>query len=368
MSNQKRDYYEVLGVSKSASEEEIKKAYKKMALKFHPDRNKEPDAEAKFKEVNEAYSILSDKEKKDRYDRFGFSGLDGQMPSEADFGDLFSHIFGNFSDFGDFGSFGNFGRSQQTKPRQRPIDGEDIVQTILISFNDSVYGCIKNVKVDVFTFCDSCNGLGGKNVKTCQRCGGSGRIQKIMRTGNFIQSTTTYCDSCGGKGETCSSTCNKCYGKGQFKKQRTINIKINPGVIDGSHINYKKEGNCGKFGGKNGDIIFMVKVKPHKLFKRIDDDVYLDLPLMFNEAILGCKKYIPTIYGSEEVNIKSYTQNGEILKFENLGFKNGTKKGSMFVKVSIVIPDKIEDKDFELLKKLGTYENQETRKIKNFIN
>lgn len=329
MKNNKRDYYDVLGINKSATEDEIKKAYKKMALKYHPDRNKEADAEAKFKEVNEAYSVLSDKDKKEKYDRFGFNGLDSNAVPE-DFNDVLSSLFGmsGFSMFGDDFPFGGGMRfNNGTTKRNKSIKGDDIFESITISFHDSVYGCVKNINIIVSTICDKCNGTG----------------------------------------EICSEKCNQCNGKCFIKKNKQILVQIKAGVSNGSNTIFKGEGNSGLYGGRNGDVIITINVKPHKILIRKNYDVYLDLPIMFNEAILGCKKNIPTIYGNEEIEIKPLTQNNQILEINNLGFVNGNSKGKMIIKISIVIPDKIDDKDKDLIKQIKTYENKDTIKIKNFI-
>ena len=370
MKNNKRDYYDVLGINKSATEDEIKKAYKKMALKYHPDRNKEADAEAKFKEINEAYSVLSDKDKKEKYDRFGFSGLDdNNIP--ADFDDIFSSIFGMGNSFGMFNDFPFGGgmrfNNSTTKNRNRPIKGDDIFESITIGFYDSVFGCVKNINISVSTVCDKCEGKGGKNIKTCSTCKGCGISKKIMRNGNFMQQTIVECSDCHGTGEICSEKCNQCNGKCFIKKNKLFTVQIKPGVLNGSNTIFKGEGNSGLYGGRNGDIIITINVKPHKILIRKDYDVYLDLPIMFNEAILGCTKNIPTIYGNEEIEIKPLTQNNQILEINNLGFMNGKTKGKMIIKISIVIPDKIDDKDKELLKQIRTYETKDTMKIKNFI-
>lgn len=369
MKNNKRDYYDVLGINKSATEEEIKKAYKKMALKYHPDRNKEADAEAKFKEINEAYSVLSDKDKKEKYDRFGFNGLEGNTVPE-DFNDMFSSLFGmsGFSMFGDDFPFGCGMRfNNGTTKRNKPIKGDDIFESITIGFYDSVYGCVKNINIVVSTICDKCNGKGGKNIKTCQNCKGSGMSKRITRNGNFIQQAIVECSDCNGTGEICSEKCNQCNGKCFIKKNKQISVQIKAGISNGSNTIFKGEGNSGLYGGRNGDVIITINVKPHKILIRKNYDVYLDLPIMFNEAILGCKKNIPTIYGNEEIEIKPLTQNNQILEINNLGFVNGNTKGKMIIKISIVIPDKIDDKDKDLIKQIKTYENKDTIKIKNFI-
>lgn len=372
MKNNKRDYYEVLGLDKSASDDDIKKAYKKLALKYHPDRNKDSDAETKFKEINEAYSVLSDKDKRSKYDRFGFDSFNSEFNNE-DIHNIFESVFGfggmnGFNIFGDAFPFGGI-HSNNTfrKSRNRPLDGQDIYETITIGFYDSVYGCIKNINVNVSIVCDKCNGSGGKNINQCPNCKGSGIIQKIMRNGNCISQYNIQCNNCNGTGEVITEKCVQCKGTCLIKKNKQIKVQIKPGISNGSHAIFRNEGNTGLHGGRNGDIIVNINVKPHKILIRKNYDVYLDLPIMFNEAILGCKKCIPTIYGNEEIDIKPFTQNNQIIEIDNLGFMNGNVKGKMIIKIIVVIPSQIDNEDLDLIKQLKTYENKDTIKIKNFI-
>lgn len=376
MSN-KKDYYETLGITKTATDEEIKKAYKKMALKYHPDRNKEKGAEEIFKQVNEAYTVLSDPEKRGIYDKFGFSGLEnngmnfnGNM--EDIFGSFFGDIFGNFGNshnFSGFNSFNSF-NGNHMKPNKKPINGENIIKNITIGFNDSVYGCIKKIEIIVNVKCTDCKGLGGKNIKNCNNCNGSGRIRKINQQGFITTMKEEICPNCKGSGEICEEKCRKCNGLCFNKINKIVNLKIPKGQKTGGKIKICNEGHCGLNNGKNGDIIFIITVKNHKLFLRKDDNVFLDLPLIFTEAILGCKKTIPTIYGNYELIIPPYTQNNYMFTIENYGFWNSTSqtKGKMFINVSIVIPQQLNEDDVEKIKTLNNYETPETKQIKNFIN
>lgn len=372
--SKKIDYYELLNIPKSSSPEEIKKAYKKMALKYHPDKNKEPGAEEKFKKINEAYSVLSDPEKRNIYDKYGFEGLEnnGVNFNEANFSDVFGDIFGDiFGNGFNFGSnFGSFKSSGNNKKQRRPQNGEDIIKSLNISFNESVYGCNKKIEIIINVKCSDCGGLGGKDMKECEFCHGSGTFQTVRRQGNMQFIQQGQCPHCRGEGYSYSSKCSKCSGRGYNKQNKTLNVKIPKGINTNNKIKIVGEGNCGLNGGTNGNIIFVVNVKEHKLFLRKGDNVYLSLPLMFNDAILGCEKTIPTIYGNYDIKIKPYTQNDEIITIEDYGFYNSEtqKKGKMYVSISIVIPNEMNNEDIENIKKIGCYDNKDTLKLKNFIN
>ena len=371
----KTDYYKLLEIDKKATPEEIKKAYRKTALKYHPDKNKEPGAEEKFKQINEAYSVLSEPEKREIYDKYGFEGLEnnGVNFNKADFSnifsDIFSDIFGNNRgfNFNDFNFSGNGGKQRKKKVA---IDGEDIIKALNVSFNDSVYGSNKKVEVSVNVKCSACDGKGGENIKPCDFCDGSGFIKNIKRQGMMQIIQQTQCPKCGGCGETYESKCQKCNCRGYTKQTKIINVKIPRGINNNNKIKIVGEGNCGINGGNTGNIIFVVSVKEHKLFLRKGDNVYFSLPLMFNEAILGCKKTIPTIYGNYEISIPAFIQNDKIITIDDYGFYNQEtkKKGKMFVSVSIVIPTELSEKDTEIIKSLGSYENKQTAKFKSFIN
>lgn len=366
----KKDYYEVLNINKSATDEEIKKAYKKMAVKYHPDRNKEKDAEEKFKEINEAYSILSDPEKRKVYDTFGFAGLEGQgMKFNGDFNNVFSSIFEDMFGGGMGDIFGGF-KKQNRKPFKRPIEGDDIIKNITIGFNDSVYGCVRKVEVSINVKCSDCQGLGGKSVKNCDICGGTGRIRKMTNQGFMQFIREEQCSKCEGKGEIIEEKCTKCSGNCYNKITKTLNVKIPKGQRSNGKIIYRNEGHCGFNGGKNGDIIFIITVKDHKLFLRKEDNVYLDLPIIFTDALLGCKKTIPTIYGNYELIIPQYTQNGQTIILDDYGFENTTShiKGKMYILITIAIPKNISNEDMDKIKSISHYETPETKRIKNFIN
>lgn len=373
----KKDYYETLNIPKIATEEEIKKAYKKMALKYHPDRNKEKGAEEIFKQVNEAYSILSDPEKRKVYDKFGFAGLENNgMNFNGNMGDIFGSFFndmfggGGAEDFGPFSSFSGFNNFKQSKPRKIPVNGDKIIENVTIGFNDSVNGCTKKINVDVKVKCSVCNGLGGKNFKTCDNCKGSGKIRKTSQQGFMMMMREEQCPTCKGKGEKYEEKCKKCNGYGLNFVNKVVSLKIQKGIKSGDFIRLKKEGHCGLYGGENGDIVFIIRVKNHKLFLRKDDNVYLNLPLMFNEAILGCKKTIPTIYGNYELDIPPYTQNDKEITIKDHGFYNQTEqtKGDMFIHISVVIPKEMKEGDLKKIKQIDNYETPETKQIKNFIN
>jgi molecular chaperone DnaJ len=369
----KEDYYKVLGVEKNASADDIKKAYKKLALKYHPDRNKEPGAEEKFKEIGEAYSVLSDDEKRKTYDNYGFDGLknDGPMP---DFSNIFSNIFGNFNSgvFGDFDDMG-FGDFSSNSRRKREPDnsknGSDIIQTITISFNDSVKGCTKKITLTCDEYCKNCEGDGHCGKKKCTKCDGYGSVKIMKNMGSMRIIQQAVCPECKGVGCKYTSKCNKCNGRGKTKETKIKNINIPAGIDNNEKIIFKNEGTKGINGGRNGDMIFIINIKPHKLFIRNGYNVLLTLPIMFTDAILGCKKTVPTIYGNDEINIKPYTQSGVEFTLTKKGFKvpRSTKVGDMIIKINVVVPDSLSQEQIKIIESLGTIENEETKKIKNFI-
>ena len=358
----KRDYYEVLGVSKNASKDEIKSAFRKLAKKYHPDISKEENAEEKFKEVQEAYSVLSDDNKRQRYDQFGHAGVNGPGAGSgfggagfggagfgfdaSDLGDIFDDLFG--------GGFGFGGSSSRTRSRARK--GSDILMQVELSFEEAVFGCEKDFDLDVVSECDKCNGLGGFGEETCKRCHGSGTITSEQRTilGSFMTKTT--CPECAGKGKTYKEVCSKCKGRGQVKSRKTITVNVPSGIDNGERLRVPGRGHAGENGGASGDLYLEFHIKEHKFYERDGLDIYLEVPINMAEAVLGCKKEIPTIYGNVKLTIPGGTDSGDKQRLKGKGIKDSSRRrtGDMYVIFKVITPKKLsrdQKKLFESLSK-----------------
>ena len=370
----KKDYYEVLGVSKSATDEEIKRAFRKLAKQYHPD-NKQTGDEAKFKEVGEAYAILSDPQKRKQYDQFGHqaftnngnAGFSGFSADDIDLGDIFSEIFG--SGFGGFGGFGSFGGRTSTRTSsKRPRKGADSLVTVTLDFDEAINGCKKTITLDLNEKCASCHGAGGFDEKTCPTCGGSGRIISEQRSLFGVFQTQTTCNTCGGSGRTFRTTCSECNGTGNVKKRKEIEVTIPEGVDTGYQLRISGKGSVGSNGGPNGDIYIEFKVKPHPLFEREDEDIYLTVPLTITEAILGCKKEIPTLTGNVFLEVKPGTSTGDKVKLKGKGVKkvNAFGKGNMYVIYQVVIPSKLSMAQKRLIKELDQTNLEDAPEFKEF--
>ena len=365
----KKDYYEILGVSKNASDEDIKSAFKKLAKKYHPDVSKESNAEAKFKEVQEAYAILSDKEKKAQYDRYGHqafsNGSNGRAgggfnPNDFDFGDIFSDIFGSSFGFGGFNTTSN-----------RRKKGRDMSVSMVITFEEAVFGTEKEIEIDTNVECEKCDGNGGFGEKTCSKCRGSGTIIQEQRTilGSF-QSRAT-CDVCEGTGVTYDKICSTCGGKGIERKTKTLNINLPAGVDDGNQLRVQGKGEVGINGGPNGDVYINIRVKKHEFYERENDDILIDLPITITEAILGCKKEIPTLYGNIILTVPSGTQSGDKHRLKGKGVQNvqTKRKGDMFVNIKVITPTKLDRKQKDLINNLSLtdLEDDKFKTYKNYL-
>ena len=350
----KRDYYEVLGVDKNASESDIKSAFRKLAKKYHPDVSKEENAAEKFKEAQEAYAVLSDPEKRKQYDQFGhnafnnngggFSGFEG-----FDFGNM-SDIFEDLFQGMGFSSGRSRGRSANS-----PRKGSDILYNLTIDFEEAVYGTKKDIKIDVEEDCPECHGTGGFNSKTCSECHGSGTITSEQRTifGSFLSKTT--CPYCHGSGTTYERKCTECNGRGKVSNRKTITVTVPAGIDNENRLRIAGKGAAGSNGGPNGDLYIEFTVRDHDFFKREDDDVYIELPLTITEAVLGAKKEIPTLYGNVDLTIPSGTQNGDKMRLRGKGIENvNTKrKGDMYVLTKIIIPEKLTREQKQLFEELS---------------
>lgn len=359
MAEQKRDYYEVLGVSKGASEEEIKKAYKKLARKYHPDLNPDnKEAEEKFKEVNEAYEILSDSNKKARYDQFGFAGVDpnygagaggGGFDGGFDFGDL-GDIFGSF-----FG--GGFGGGRRANPNA-PQRGESIRLSLAISFEEAAFGCEKEVSVDRMEQCGTCSGSGcaaGTSPEVCPDCHGTGQVQVRRQTPMGVFATSAPCGKCGGKGKIIHQPCPDCRGSGTVRKRKTIQVSIPAGIDNGQTISVRGQGSAGKNGGPAGDLLVTIIVRPHELFRREGTSVLCDAPITFAQAVLGAELEIPTIDGKVKYDLPEGTQTGTTFRLKGKGIPslNGRGRGDQYVTVYIETPRNLNREQKEALKKFA---------------
>ena len=369
---EKRDYYEVLGVDKSADDKTIKSAFRKLAKKYHPDVNKEPDAADKFKEAQEAYAVLSDPDKRKQYDQFGHAAFDqmnggaGYDFSGFDFGDIFSEIFG--SGFGGFSGFGGSNRGSSSRKRR----GADKLMRITLTFEEAVFGVKKTINVPVSNDCDSCNGKGGHGEKTCPTCHGSGVVTTEQRTmfGSFMSRTT--CPTCHGNGVTFSDTCSKCKGTGKITKNTDIEVTIPAGVDTGSQLRIPGKGEAGSNGGPNGDLYLEFTVKDHDLFMRDGYDVYLELPITITDAVLGCKKDVPTIYGNVKFTIPAGSESGDKhrLKGKGIGNPRTGAFGNMYVILRIIVPKRLsrdQKKLFESLSSTDLESGNDFKKIRDYV-
>ena len=359
--SEKRDYYEVLGVGKDADAKEIKKAYRKLAMKYHPDKNPgDKDAEEKFKEINEAYEVLSDEEKRSTYDRFGHDGLNGQggFGGGQGFGGFGGSGFGGFEDiFGDiFGSSFGGGFGGSSSRRRGPKRGADIRQSVTISFEDAAFGKKIKVKINRSEECEECHGSGarpGTSKKTCPTCHGSGTVQSVQRTpfGNIASQRT--CSTCDGEGEINESPCNKCHGKGSIRKTKTIEVDIPAGIDDGQMIKLSGQGEVGEKGGPRGDLYIVVNVQKHDIFTREGYDVYIEMPIRFTQAALGDKLEVPTLDGKVSYTLPEGTQTGTVFRLREKGIPKlrSNSRGDQYVKVIIDTPKKLNEDQKELLRK-----------------
>ena len=372
----KRDYYEVLGVNKSATEAEIKSAFRKLAKKYHPDLNKEADAAEKFKEVQEAYDVLSDENKRKTYDQFGhaafeqgagggnpygsyggFSGFDtsGFGFDDIDLGDILNAAFG--------GGFG--GRRRNSN---KPQKGEDVLYRMKISFKDAVFGAKKDITLDLTDECETCDGKGGFNVKTCSKCHGSGKITREQSSlfGSFMTQTT--CDECNGTGKTYERKCTDCKGNGFVRARKTITVTVPAGVDTGTQIRIKGKGEAGVNGGPNGDIFVEFVVSEDEMFERVGNDIYLNLPITITDAALGTEKDVPILDGNISLTIPAGSQNGDKLRIKGKGvpYINSSKQGDLYIVLNVVIPTKLDRKQKKLFEELRDTELEGNDIFKKF--
>lgn len=371
MASDKKDYYETLGVSKTASDDEIKSAFRKLAKKYHPD-NKSTGDEKKFKEVGEAYAVLSDATKRKQYDQFGHAAFDGAAGSGGYGGGA-----GGFSGFStddidlesifrDFFGGNPFGGSSRNSSRSSR--GEDTLVRISLDFEEAIAGCKKSITLNLNETCKKCNGAGGFNPVTCKTCGGTGRIITEQRSLFGVYQTQSVCRDCMGTGKVFKETCSDCHGTGLIKENKEIVVTVPAGVDTGYQLRISGKGAAGKNGGPNGDIYLEFNVKPHELFIRQEEDIYLEVPLTITEAILGCKKIVPTIYNNIEVDVSPGTQNGTKVRIKGKGvvIPNTSRKGDMYIIYNVIIPSKLSSKEKSLVKELETLDLENASEFKKF--
>ena len=367
----KRDYYEVLGLQKGASVDEIKKAYRKMAKKYHPDINKDPGAEERFKEINEANEILSDPEKKALYDQYGFAGLEqgagGGFSGFSGMDDL-SDIFSSF-----MGGFGGFGGSSRSRANS-PIKGDDIYKELDIEFMEAIHGTSKKIAFAYDKICDHCHGSGAESpadIETCSTCGGSGRVNKQMRTAFGIMQQVVSCPDCGGTGKNIRKKCHNCGGEGYTRIKEVKEVNIQPGINSGQKIRLMGFGERGYNGGPNGDLYIIINVKEHPHFEREGRNLFIRIPISSLDATLGTDIDVPTPYGDYKLNIPAGTQPNQQFVIKGYGVKDlrSAQKGDEYVQVEVTIPTKLTREQKELYQKLAKAKNSESvfeRFKKNF--
>ena len=376
---EKRDYYEVLGLKKGASEDEIKKAFKSMARKYHPDlHTDDKEAAEKFKEINEAYEVLSDSEKRARYDQFGHAGVDPNYGGGAGAGGFSG--FGGFGDVGDIfdsifgGGFGGFGGGRSTaSSANAPHRGGDVNANVTIDFMEACKGAKKKMRVTHMVKCDQCNGTGADaNTKTssCTECHGQGSVRVNQRTPFGVISTTKVCPRCGGKGKIVTNPCSKCRGSGRQRVTTDIELKIPAGIDNGQILRVSGQGDAGLNGGPNGDLNVSVTVRPHELFTRSGNDIFCEIPISYAQAVLGDKVTVPTIKGKVEYEIPEGTQSGTKFRLRGEGVKYLGREsyGDQYVTVVVEVPKRLTKQQKELLKKFDDcLEEKNQAKRQNFF-
>lgn len=369
---EKRDYYEVLGIQKGASDDEIKKAFRSMSKKYHPDLHPgDKAAEEKFKEVNEAYQVLSDADKKAKYDQFGHAGVDpnfsggGFNGAGFDFGDIFDMFGGGFG-------FGG-GRSRRNGPKR----GNDIRQVIEISFEEAAFGCDKKMNIQTQEKCETCGGSGAKkgtSPETCQHCHGTGQVQTQQRTILGYMTNVTTCPNCHGEGRIIKEPCRDCRGTGKVRRSKTIEVHIPAGIDNGQTIQLSGKGEAGDKGGPNGDLLLTVRVRPHAIFERDGNNVYIDMPITFVQAALGATLKVPTLDGLVELTIPEGTQTGSRFRMKGKGipFLRSKNRGDQYVTVNVEVPRNLTSKQKELLRDFDEDKNYKQKKsfsdkVKDFL-
>ncbi|MBE6960428.1 MAG: molecular chaperone DnaJ [Ruminococcaceae bacterium] len=371
MAENKRDYYEVLGVQKGASAEDIKKAYRKLALKYHPDRNPDnKEAEEKFKEAAEAYEVLSDDEKRSRYDQFGFAGVDPNYGAgQGGYGGGFGG-FGDFGDLGDlFGSFFGGGASRRSNPNA-PRRGENVGSRLELTFEEAAFGCEKQVSAQRIENCSACSGSGSSDgaVETCSYCRGAGQVRTTQNFMGMQMQSTSVCPQCNGRGKIVKNPCTTCRGKGKVRRTQKVKIKIPAGVDHGQTVRVAGEGCVGTNGGPNGDLLVDILIKRHPIFSRQDYTVYCEVPISFAQAALGGEIQVPTLDGKVPFDLPESTQTGAVFTLSGKGIPMGNsgRRGNQRFTVVVETPTKLTKEQKELLRQLDGAMNQTPKRKKFF--
>ena len=375
MAENKRDYYEVLGVEKSASAEEIKKAYRKSAMKYHPDRNPgDKEAEEKFKELGEAYEVLSNDDKRARYDQFGFAGVDPNYGGGGAGG--YGGGFGGFGDFGDLGDiFGSFfgGGGSRTSTRNAPRQGENVAVRLDLTFEEAAFGCEKEVSAQRIENCAACSGSGSADgaVETCSQCHGSGQVRTVQNFMGMQMQSTATCPTCSGRGKIIKNPCNTCRGKGKVRRTQKVKVKIPAGVDAGQSVRMRGEGCVGYNGGPNGDLLVEIYLKRHPIFQRQNMDVFCEVPITFTQAALGAQIEVPTLDGKTTYDIPEGTQTGRQFVLSGKGIPqvgNPKRRGNQYITVVVETPTRLTKEQKELLRQLDdTLEVKSSPKRKKFF-
>lgn len=365
----KRDYYETLGISKSADDAEVKKAFRKLAKQYHPDANPgNAEAEKKFKEVNEAYEVLGDSEKKAKYDQFGHAAFEqgggaGGYYSNADFdmGDIFGSVFGDF-----------FGGGSSRRP-QGPTRGNDVRTNIVITFEEAFYGTTKDIQINSMDQCTTCKGTGSKPgtyAETCKHCHGSGQERVTQQTMFGTMTNVRTCSICGGEGKIIKDPCPECHGKGRLRKLKKLQVEVPKGIDNGQSIRLSGKGEPGDKGGPAGDLFVTVTVKPHSIFQRKGTDLYCEVPITFAQAALGADITIPTIDSEFEFNIKEGTQTDTTITLKDKGFvniRNPRLRGNLYVTVKVQTPVRLTSKQKDLLREFANESGDEVNQKEGFF-
>ena len=374
MAENKRDYYEVLGVDKSASADDIKKAYRKLAMKYHPDRNPgDKSAEEKFKEVGEAYEVLSDADKRSRYDSYGFAGVDPNFNPNA--GGGFGGGFGGAGfDFGDiFGDFFGGGASSRSASQNAPRRGENVMARLELTFEEAAFGCEKEVSAPRIENCPTCHGTGSADgkIETCSRCHGTGQEQVVQSFMGMRMQTATTCSQCGGRGKIIKTPCGTCKGKGKVRKNNRVKVTVPAGIDNGQTLRVRSEGCVGANGGPNGDLLVEVRVRAHETFVRDGYDVRCAVPISFTQAALGAEIQVPTLEGNVPYTIPEGTQTGKEFVIRDKGIpelNNSRRRGDLRFTVVVETPTKLTREQKELLRKLdGSLEKNNSPKGRSFF-
>ena len=360
MAENKRDYYEVLGLKKGASDDEIKKAFRKMAMKYHPDKNPgDKKAEEQFKQINEAYSVLSDPDKKNKYDRFGHAGVDPNSGFGGEgFGGFGGFGGGGFEDIFDmFGGMFGGGASRQRR-RNGPIKGNDLQKAMAITFEEAAFGIKKEIQLTKYVECGTCKGSGaqaGTSKTACSKCGGTGEIHTMQKTPFGTFQSSSPCPDCNGTGQTNEHPCHDCGGTGKVRKTVTISVDIPAGVDNDSVISIKGQGEPGSNGGPNGDLYVVLSVKPHKFFERKGQDLWLEIPLTFDQAALGDDITVPTLEGKVSYKVPAGTQPNTVFRLKSKGIKSirSSRKGDLYVRVILEIPTKLNSKQKKAIQNMA---------------